>query len=148
MADIDYCTTHPALRPFTVPREGCRIHACEAGPSSAVAVVMHHGATADHRMFNAQVYPLLTAGYRVVVMDGRGHGASRPMQATPTIRDYADDFLAVLDNRGIDRAVYLGQSLGADVSQHAINRSPERCRGLVVVGSTLISMPVSQRPAG
>lgn len=144
MAEIDYTTTHPALAHFTVARAGCIIHAWEAGRTSATAVVMHHGATADHRMFNAQLDPLLEAGYRVVVMDGRGHGESRPMQDTPTIHDYAEDFLAVLDDRGIERAVYLGQSLGSYVAQHAVNSSPDRCLALVVVGSTLIGMPVSR----
>lgn len=144
MADIDYTVTHPALNPFEVARPGCLLHAWEAGHASAPAVVMHHGATADHRMFNAQVDPLLQAGYRVVVVDGRGHGRSRPMTNTPTIDDYADDFLAVLDECHLDDAVYLGQSLGAYVAQHAINRNPERCRALVVVGSTLASLPVSR----
>lgn len=143
MTEIDYTSTHPALNHFTVARPGCQIHGWEAGPPTATTVVMHHGATADHRMFNAQLDPLLRAGYRVVVVDGRGHGQSRPMLGTPTIHDYADDYLAVLDDRGIDRAVYLGQSLGSYVAQQAINRAPERCLGLAVVGSTLISMPVS-----
>lgn len=147
MTEIDYATSHPALAPFTVDRPGCQIHGWEAGPVTATAVVMHHGATADHRMFNAQVGPLLDDGYRVLVMDGRGHGLSRPMLQTPTIDDYAEDYLAVLDDRDIDQAVYLGQSLGAYVAQHAITRSPERCRALVVVGSTLISIPLSRLDA-
>ncbi|WP_158600704.1 alpha/beta fold hydrolase [Tessaracoccus antarcticus] len=114
---------------------------------TTTAVVMHHGATADHRMFNAQVGPLLDAGYRVIVVDGRGHGQSRPMLQTPTIDDYAEDYLAVLDDRNIDQAVYVGQSLGGYVAQHAITRNPERCRALVVVGSTLISIPLSRLDA-
>lgn len=144
MNEIDYTITHPALAPFTVARPGCQIHGWEAGPTTATAVIMHHGATADHRMFNAQLTPLLEAGYRLVVVDGRGHGQSRPMLDTPTIDDYADDLLSVLDDRGIDRAIYLGQSLGSYVAQHAINRAPKRCLALIVVGSTLISMPVSR----
>lgn len=147
MADIDYTRSHPALAPFTLTRRGCVLHCWEAGPETAEVVIMHHGATADHRMFNAQVGPLLESGYRVIAVDGRGHGASRPMATTPSIDDYADDFLAVLDERNVETAVFLGQSLGAYVAQHAINRRPQRCRALVVVGSTLISMPLSRTDA-
>ncbi|MFN3599917.1 MAG: alpha/beta fold hydrolase [Dietzia sp.] len=147
MPATDYTITHPALEPFTVARPGCEVHGWEAGPTTATTVIMHHGATADHRMFNAQVEPLLRAGFRVLTIDGRGHGLSRPMLATPTIDDYASDYLAILDDRGIDRAIYLGQSLGAYVAQHAVNRAPERCLALVVVGTTLISIPVSRTDA-
>jgi 3-oxoadipate enol-lactonase len=142
--ETDYTITHPALRPFLVTRPGCEIHGWDAGPTTATTVIMHHGATADHRMFNAQVEPLLRAGFRVLTIDGRGHGQSRPMLSTPTIDDYVSDYLAILDDRSIERAVYLGQSLGAYVAQHAVTRAPERCLALVVVGSTLISIPVSR----
>lgn len=65
------------------------------------------------------------------------------MPGMPTIDDYADDFIAVLDDRGIDRAVFVGHSLGGYVAQHAILRTPARCKALVVIGSTLISTPLS-----
>ena len=147
MTEIDYTIAHPALTPFSVSRPGCQVDGWEAGPTNATTVIMHHGATADHRMFNAQLDPLLQSGFRVVTVDGRGHGHSRPMLTTPTIDDYADDFLAVLDNRGIDRAIFLGQSLGAYVAQHAIYRAPARCLALAVVGTTLASIPLSRLDA-
>jgi pimeloyl-ACP methyl ester carboxylesterase len=56
-----------------------------------------HGATMDHRMFNAQVRAL-APHYRVLVWDARGHGQSQPMGAGFSLERCAGDMLAVLDD--------------------------------------------------
>ncbi len=74
-------------------------------------MVMTHGATIDHRMFNAQVEALST-NYMVLVWDVRGHGLSRPLPKGFRLEDCADDLVAILDCLGAGQAFLAGQSMG------------------------------------
>lgn len=77
-----------------------------------IPVVLLHGLTATRRYVVMGSRALERGGHRVVAYDARGHGTSSP--ATPY--DYgalAGDLHAVLDDRGIDRAVLVGASMGA-----------------------------------
>ena len=52
---IDWLETPQILEPHVLQRHGCPIHYWTGGPAGRPAVVFLHGATMDHRMFNAQV---------------------------------------------------------------------------------------------
>lgn len=140
----DFLKTHPALTPHTIDRPGCTLHYWTAGDKAATLVLCLHGATADHRMFNAQVQPLLEAGYRVAVWDACGHGYSQPMRGRPTMADYVADAIAVMDAECTEQVVLLGQSMGAYVAQHIVRSHPQRAAALVVVGSTPIALGLSR----
>ena len=86
---------------------------------------------------------LAACGYRVVLLDLAGHGASdRPTQASYHRMDaYADQVIALLEDVGVASAVVGGVSLGANVSLFVADRAPERVRALVV------EMPVLERAA-
>jgi pimeloyl-ACP methyl ester carboxylesterase len=82
---------------------------------SGPAVVLLHGLTATRRYVVMGSKALERAGHRVVAYDARGHGASPPAPE-PAAYEYADlaaDLEAVLDDRGLDRAVLVGASMGA-----------------------------------
>jgi pimeloyl-ACP methyl ester carboxylesterase len=84
---------------------------------------------------------LAARGYRVVLLDLLGHGASdKPLHAAEYRFDvYADQVIGLLDHLGVEQAVVGGVSLGANVSLHVAARHPDRVRGLVV------EMPVLER---
>ena len=82
----------------------------EAG--EGVPVVLLHGLTATRRYVVMGSKNLERGGHRVVMYDARGHGRSDPADAYG-YDELADDLLAVLDDRGIDRAVLAGASMGA-----------------------------------
>ena len=141
---VQWQHTPDGLEEQTKERRGCAIKYWLGGPADGDTVVLLHGATMDHRMFNAQV-PLLLKTHRVLVWDARGHGLSQPFGIdAPTVEDYVDDMLAILDDARIDTAVFIGQSLGAYISQHLIRRHPQRAAGLVVIGSTPIAFPLTR----
>src|SRR3984885_2082411 len=75
------------------------------------------------------------SGHRVIAYDARGHGRSSPAPARGeyTYEDLGSDLLAVLDDRGIERAVLAGASMGAHTLLWLALNAPERVAGLVVI---------------
>src|SRR3984885_11487514 len=75
------------------------------------------------------------SGHRVIAYDARGHGRSSPAPARGeyTYEDLGGALLAVLDDRGIERAVLAGASMGAHTLLWLALNAPERVAGLVVI---------------
>ncbi|MBV9606938.1 MAG: alpha/beta fold hydrolase, partial [Solirubrobacterales bacterium] len=118
---------------ITVHHAGVELAADDAG--EGIPVVLLHGLTATRRYVVMGSRSLERSGHRVIAYDARGHGRSSPA-ASPGAYTYADlgeDLLAVLDDRGIDRAVLAGASMGAHTLLWAALRAPERVAGLVVI---------------
>jgi 3-oxoadipate enol-lactonase len=109
-----------------------------SGPVSAPRVVLLHGATLDHRAWDAQV-EVLRERYRVVVPDLRGHGEST-MDDRFRFEDAVGDVLALLDALEAERpgapTALGGLSLGGNLAQEVVYRAPERIDALVVADST------------
>jgi pimeloyl-ACP methyl ester carboxylesterase len=100
-----------------------------------VPVVLSHGLTATHRYVVMGSKALERSGHRVIAYDARGHGRSDPAPS-PEAYGYADlveDLAGVLDERGIDRAVLAGASMGAHTLLRFALEHPERAAGLVVI---------------
>jgi pimeloyl-ACP methyl ester carboxylesterase len=123
-------------------RHGCPIHYWIEGPADKPHVVMIHGATLDHRMFDEQVTVLLDS-YRVLTLDMRGHGDSQPMGQAFTVPEAVDDLVAILDEFGIQQAILLGQSTGGYVAQELAFRFPGRVQALVMVDCICITLKTS-----
>lgn len=71
------------------------IHYWIGGAQGRPLVTLTHGATMDHRMFDAQI-PALAGKYRVLVWDVRGHGRSQPLGRDFSIAAAVEDLLAVV----------------------------------------------------
>jgi pimeloyl-ACP methyl ester carboxylesterase len=102
----------------------------EAGEGTPV--VLLHGLTATRRYVVMGSKNLERGGHRVVMYDARGHGRSEPADAYG-YAELADDLLAVLDGRGIDRAVLAGASMGAHTIVRFALDHPERAAALVLI---------------
>lgn len=79
---------------------------------------------------------LTRAGFRVIALDQRGHGASSTPHDPSAYRMEAlvDDVLTVLDTYLLDEVDYVGYSLGARVGWHAALELPTRIRRAVLGG--------------
>src|ERR671916_905758 len=102
----------------------------EAG--EGVPVVLLHGLTATRRYVVMGSRNLERSGHRVVLYDARGHGRSDPGDGYG-YDVLARDLLAVLDDRGIERAVLAGASMGAHTLVRFALEHPERAAALVVI---------------
>jgi len=105
----------------------------EAG--EGIPVVLLHGLTATRRYVVMGSRALERSGHRVIAYDARGHGRSSPAP-TPgayAYEDLSDDLTAVLDARGVGRAVLVGASMGAHTAIRHVLDAPDRVAGLVLV---------------
>ena len=112
--------------------DGTVLVAEDAGEGTPV--VLAHGLTATRRYVVMGSRALERAGHRVVAYAARGHGASAPAASGDYSYDaLAGDLLAVLDDRGLERAVLAGASMGAHTLLRLALDHPERVAGLVVI---------------
>lgn len=136
----DYTQTPAGLDRHVLVRSGCPL-TYWTSRGNGPALVFLHGAFMDHRGFNAQV-PVFAGTHRVLVLDARGHGQSKPIgKKRLTVDELVDDLIAVLDDAKIGRPVIVGQSLGAYVAQHLARRDADRVHSLALIGTTPIFRP-------
>ena len=98
-------------------------------------VVLLHGLTATRRYVVHGSRRLERSGHRVITFDARGHGSSTPAPdpGAYCYQALAEDLEAVMDARGVERAVLAGVSMGAHTALRLALQSPARVRGLVVI---------------
>lgn len=105
-----------ADRRWTSP-DGLSLYARDYAPSDGPArlpVIAIHGLTRNSADFDAIAPLIAQSGRRVLAVDVRGRGLSDrapdPMTYQPP--NYAKDMLALMKAAGIERAVFLGTSMG------------------------------------
>lgn len=103
----------------------------EAGTGEAV--LFANSAVTDYTMFQPQLDALVPA-YRVIAHNTRS--LTDNWQEPYTLWDLADEWKLLLDERGIDRAVVVGSSMGGYMALRFALRYPERTAGVVLIGST------------
>lgn len=104
-------------------------------------LVYLHGLLMDSHVNRRLATALAEKGYRVILLDLPGHGASdKPVHAAAHRMDaYARRVLHLLDELGLQEAVIGGMSLGADVTLQVALLAPRRVKAMVV------EMPVLER---
>jgi 3-oxoadipate enol-lactonase len=124
-------------------RSGSPLHYwLHEGDTTTPLLVFTHGAGADHRMWDQQV-AALGGQYRLLTWDVRGHGASRPIGDAFSLPIVVDDLLAILDHQDIDQAIFIGQSMGGNVSQELVRSYPNRVTALALVDCACNNYPLS-----
>ncbi len=101
------------------------------GSRTGVAVVLIHGFPFSRAMWKPQI-EALRKEHHVIAYDVRGHGASPVGDGQFSIEYFVDDLMALLDHLKISRSVAIGLSMGGYIALRAIERHPDRFRGLVL----------------
>ncbi|MDZ8170671.1 alpha/beta fold hydrolase [Microbacterium xanthum] len=133
---------------FVMSEDGFRLATYSWGEEAQPTVLLVHGfasSTRDNWVGTGWVRDLTRAGYRVLALDQRGHGASdKPHDA----REYALSALArdvetVLETYLVDTASYVGYSLGARVGWEVARHLGARIER-VVLGGVPDGVPLSK----
>jgi pimeloyl-ACP methyl ester carboxylesterase len=96
-------------------------------------IVLSHEGLCDSRMWDPQ-WESFTRSHRVLRFDFRGYGRT-PL--SPGRYSAAQDVIDLLDEHGLERAAFVGVSLGGRVALEVALAQPERVSALVLVGSGL-----------
>jgi len=115
----------------TIGANGVDLHVVERGVGPPV--ILCHGFPELSYSWRHQLEALAAAGYRAVAPDQRGYGrTSRPQSvAEYDVEHLAGDLLALLDDLGEERAVFVGHDWGAVVVWHLALVAPDRVAGAV-----------------
>lgn len=129
-----------------VERNGVRLRVVEAGDADDPAVLLVHGFPELAYSWRHQIPALVEAGYRVLAPDMRGYGRS---SLPERIEDYdiaalTGDLVAILDDAGVDRAVFVGHDWGAATVWAAAQLHPSRVSA--VVGMSVPPLPRGELP--
>ena len=111
-----------------------RLNYVERGAGDALILLHGNGESLDY--FAGQI-GFFARFYRVIALDTRGHGASPRGSAPFTIRQFAEDLRAFMDERGIDSAHILGFSDGGNIALSFALKYPQRVRKLILNGANL-----------
>lgn len=127
----------PAFSSFA--HDGLRLAYFDEGDPGGEPILLIHGfaSTANVNWVHpGWLKTLGEAGYRVIALDNRGHGASdKPHDTTAYYPGkMAGDAVALLDHLGIDQAHVMGYSMGARISAFLALGHPHRARSLVFGG--------------
>jgi 3-oxoadipate enol-lactonase len=118
------------------------LHAVESG--SGESVVLVHAIGCDNRMWDS-LAATLCGHYRVIRIDVRGHGHSPVPQGPYSLEELAGDVVTLLDQRGIERAHWVGLSMGGMIGQAFALGHPGRLHRLVLANTTSSYGPEGQK---
>jgi len=102
-----------------------------AGRPDAPVLVLPSSLGTTRELWDAQI-DALERDFRVLRYEHRGHGASPEPQGPYSMPELGADAIALLDELGIERALWCGLSLGGMVGMWLAVHAPERLSGLVL----------------
>jgi 3-oxoadipate enol-lactonase len=114
--------------------DGRRIAIRIDGAEDRPPLLLSNSLGTTFHMWDAQM-PALTAAFRVIRYDSRGHGQSDAPAGDYSIARLAADALAVLDSLHIETAAFVGLSKGGMVGQWLGAHAPQRLTRLVLANT-------------
>jgi pimeloyl-ACP methyl ester carboxylesterase len=106
-----------------------------AGPEGAPTLMLLHGLGATGGLNWFPSFGPLSARYRLVAIDHRGHGRGIRTRRF-RLADCADDVAALADELGVERYVVVGYSMGGPIAQLTWWRHRDRVDGLVLCATS------------
>ena len=120
------------------------VHHRVDGPPDAPALLLINSLGADLSMWEPQI-PALTARFRVIRYDARGHGRSPVPPGRYALADLGRDALGLLDRLGVARAHVCGLSLGGMTAMWLAAHAADRVDRLVLFCTSAL---LAERVAG
>src|SRR5271154_6917698 len=112
-----------------------RIHYVPAGKGNRT-IVFIHGWACNLGFWREQVTALADKA-RLILIDLPGHGQSDKPQTVYTMDFFAETVLSVLLAAKVDKAIFIGHSMGGAVIARVHHHAPEKVAALVSVDGLL-----------
>lgn len=112
----------------------CEIHYQSFGTSEGPTVVWAHGWGQSHESLMQLAAPF-QHGYRHIMVDFPGFGASPPPPDAWGTADYADAMAALLKERINSKIIWIGHSFGCRVGLQMAARHPDLVKGLFLIAA-------------
>ena len=113
------------------------------GPEEAPVVMLSNSLGTAMDMWEDQM-PALTAHFRVLRYDQRGHGGTAGPPGPYTMQELAGDAIELLDSLGLERVSFLGASMGGMTGMCIAIEAPERIDRLALC-CTSANIPPPER---
>lgn len=110
---------------------GIVLHYADRGRRDAPAIVFASSLGTDFRIWD-KVADDLSADYRIILYDKRGHGLSDATPQPYKLDDHVGDLAGLLRHLGISNAVVVGLSVGGLIAQSLAAKHPELVRALIL----------------
>jgi pimeloyl-ACP methyl ester carboxylesterase len=135
-------TPNPAIdRTLDVPGRGAlRIRDIPGPRADAPAVLLLHGLGATARLNWGRCYRPLSAHFRVLSLDHRGHGSGLRTRRF-RLEECADDAAAAMAALGVPRVLAVGYSMGGPIASLVWQRHPAQVYGLVLCATARHFVP-------
>src|SRR5215216_4291941 len=118
-----------------IERDGVRVFWESYGEGDQTIVFLPTWTLVHSRVWKAQI-PYFARHFRAICFDPRGNGRSdRPAHPRAYAeREFAQDAIDVMDVCGVDRAIFVALSRGAQRGLLLAAEHPERVSGIVFIG--------------
>ena len=133
---------HAASGSTVVTRLGpLNVRTTGAGPTA----LLWHSLFVDSTTW-VRVEPGLAIHRRLILVDGPCHGANPPLRGPVSLDDCVGAATDVLDHFGVDEPVdWIGNAWGGHVGVLFAQAHPDRCRGLVAIGTPAHALTLAGR---
>jgi 3-oxoadipate enol-lactonase len=118
--------------PYSV-RNGLRTYYEVAGEGPPLVLV--HANPFDHRLWAYQV-ARFSPFYKTIAVDLRGYGRTDKPETAFTLEDLTNDVVGVCEDEKVERAIFVGCSVGSGIALYLGLHRPEMVDALVLVGGS------------
>ncbi|AUI57648.1 4,5:9,10-diseco-3-hydroxy-5,9,17-trioxoandrosta-1(10),2-diene-4-oate hydrolase [Amycolatopsis sp. BJA-103] len=128
---------------YATVRGGLKLHYHEAGVEHPETVILLHGGGPGASAWSnfGRNLPVFAKNYRTLAIDQPGFGRSdKPTEHPQYFRHSADAVVGLMDELGIERAHFVGNSLGGGASVRLALNHPQRAGRLVLMGPGGLSL--------
>ncbi|MCO6188422.1 alpha/beta fold hydrolase [Rhizobium sp. L1K21] len=117
---------------------------CQFAAGDRPWVIFSNSLMTDWRIWSSQA-AILSGDWNILRYDQRGHGASGCASGATNFHRLGTDVIALLDHYAVERAAFVGLSMGVPTGLAAFSLSPERFSGLMLCDGQPKTAPGGQK---
>lgn len=122
--------------PYLELDDGVRMWYEIQGRENGRPILLYHGWGASIAFWSEQIPLLLEMGYKVIALDGRGHGKSDKPRKGYNLDRLRQDFINFQNTIKLDEWAIIGHSAGGGVAQITYHDYPERTKALILIDTS------------